>query len=90
MGISEDAARVYFASSKVLSEEANSVGDKAEAGKANLYLREAGGGTEFIATLANADLTPAVSNVAYLSHTAQVSPRRRPCGLRLGGAADRL
>jgi hypothetical protein len=75
MGISEDADRVYFASSKVLSgEETNSNGDKAQAGKPNLYLYEAGGGTEFIATLANFDLARAVLSEPYRKHTARVSP----------------
>lgn len=56
-GASEDASRVYFASSKVLTgEEENSEGDKAEAGKPNLYLYEAGSGFRFIATLAGTDL----------------------------------
>ena len=74
MGISEDASRVYFASSEVLSEEANGNGEKAEAGKANLYLREGDGSIEFVATLASADLTQAVSKVPYLDHTSLVSP----------------
>ncbi|HEY5815725.1 MAG TPA: hypothetical protein VIS95_05235 [Solirubrobacterales bacterium] len=75
MGMSEDAARVYFASTEVLSgEEENSNGDKAEAGKANLYLREAGGGIEFVGTLASLDLGPAVSKDRYDLRTARVSP----------------
>jgi hypothetical protein len=55
VGASEDASRVYFASTKALSEEANSEGDKAQAGKANLYLYESGEGLTFIATLARLD-----------------------------------
>jgi hypothetical protein len=75
LGIGEDAARVYFASSEVLSgEEANSNGDKAQAGKANLYVREAGGGIEFIATLASGDLERALQKVPFRKHTARVSP----------------
>jgi len=59
-GVSEDASRVYFASTEVLTgEEANSEGDKAEAGKPNLYLYEAGSGFEFIGTLASADASEA-------------------------------
>jgi hypothetical protein len=74
LGISEDASRVYFASSEVLSgEETNSNGDKAQAGKANLYLHE-GGSTEFIATLDGADLGHAVANLRYLDRTSRVSP----------------
>jgi DNA-binding beta-propeller fold protein YncE len=59
---SEDASRVYFASSKVLSaEEENSAGDKAVAGKPNLYFYETGeegeGGTiAFVGTLSAKDM----------------------------------
>lgn len=75
MGISEDAKRVYFASSKVLTgEEENSNGDKAQAGKANLYLLEAGGGTEFIGTLAGADQETTIRNQPYREHTALIAP----------------
>jgi hypothetical protein len=76
LGISEDANRVYFASSEVLSgEETNSNGDKAQAGKANLYLHEAGkGSSEFIGTLSEADLNRAVSSAWYGNHTSRVSP----------------
>jgi hypothetical protein len=77
LGMSADASRVYFASGKVLSEEANGNGDKAQAGKANLYLHEAGGGTEFIGTLAGADLPAGffspISREA-LAHSARVTP----------------
>jgi hypothetical protein len=59
-GASEDASRIYFASTKVLTgEEENSAGDKAVAGKPNLYLYEAGSGFEFVGTLADSDLTSA-------------------------------
>jgi hypothetical protein len=55
-GASEDASRLYFASSKVLTgEDTNSEGDKAEAGKPNLYLYEAGSGFSFIGTLLSSD-----------------------------------
>lgn len=75
LGISEDAERIYFVSTKVLSGgEENSNGDKAEAGKENLYLREATGEIEFIATLAEADLERAVAREAFSRHTARVSP----------------
>ena len=75
LGIGEDAGRVYFASGKVLSgEEANGNGEVAQSGKANLYLREADGSIEFIATLAVLDLGQAVSQESYRDRTAQVSP----------------
>jgi hypothetical protein len=74
MGIDKDASRVYFVSSKVLTgEEINGNGDKAQAGQANLYLRDAGG-IEFIATLANADLGRAVSEDSYANRTSRVTP----------------
>jgi hypothetical protein len=77
MGMSADASRIYFASNNVLSESANSNGDKAVADKANLYLHEAGeggGSTEFIATLANLDLTSNISQELDIRRTARVSP----------------
>jgi hypothetical protein len=56
-GTSEDASRVYFVSTQVLTgETANSEGAKAQAGKPNLYLYEAGSDFRFIATLDDADL----------------------------------
>jgi hypothetical protein len=74
MGISEDAARVYFASTEVLSGEANNNGDKPEAGEPNLYLREGDGNTQFVATLGSADLGQAVLPEPFRKHTALVSP----------------
>jgi hypothetical protein len=59
VGASEDTLRVYFASKEVLTgEEENEAGQKAEAGKANLYLDEAGGGGgfRFIGQLMESDL----------------------------------
>jgi hypothetical protein len=57
-GASEDASRIYFASTKVLTgEEENSDGDKAVAGQPNLYLYEEGAGFEFVGTLDTSDLT---------------------------------
>jgi hypothetical protein len=64
-GVSEDASRVYFASSEVIAGAGqNSAGDEAVAGQPNLYLYEAGagGGYVFIATLAGVD----ISDPAYL------------------------
>lgn len=50
-GISDDGSYVYFVAKGLLSgEQANSQGDKAQAGKANLYLRH-NGATTFIAAL---------------------------------------
>ena len=72
MGMSEDASRVYFASSKALA-------PGAVEGKPNLYLYEASGGgggaTSFIATLAagdvNADSAPIASP---FGRTSRISP----------------
>ena len=58
-GASEDASRIYFASTKVLTgEEVNSEGDKAEAGKPNLYLYEAGSGFKFVGALTSLEGLP--------------------------------
>ena len=69
-GISADARRIYFASSKVLAAGAS-------AGQPNLYLYEAGeggGSIGFVATLANADVTEDVSPEPYYKHTSRVTP----------------
>ena len=61
LGASEDASHVYFASSEVLSGgEENGHGEEAVAGKANLYLYEAGAPAvrRFIGTLSSADVNP--------------------------------
>lgn len=67
-GASEDASRVYFASTKALTAEENSEGDKAVAGQPNLYLSEAGSGVRFVATLLSSDVagfgSPVHTNVA--------------------------
>lgn len=56
-GMSEDASRVYFASTQVLSgEQENSFGAKAQAGEGNLYLYEKGEGFTYIGTLSPDDL----------------------------------
>jgi hypothetical protein len=56
MGASDDASRIYFVSKEVLSGEGeNSEGDKAGAGKPNLYLYEKGSGFVFIATLSSGE-----------------------------------
>jgi NHL repeat len=78
-GASDDASRIYLASSEILTgEEENSEGEKAAAGKPNLYLYEAGSGFRFIGQLLTSDLTSGVqqsspvaqSPVAHLSHVA--------------------
>jgi NHL repeat len=52
VGASDNADRVYFVSNDLLSgEDENSEGDKAQAGKRNLYLYEAGVGFSFVAKL---------------------------------------
>ena len=79
-GASEDASRVYFASTEALTgEEANSQGDKAEAGQGNLYLHEAGSGTRFVAPLASDDLDIRGSVVAIepATHLARVNATGR-------------
>jgi hypothetical protein len=77
-GASEDASRIFFASSKVLTgEEENSEGDKAEAGKANLYFYEAGVGFKFVGVLPAADSGPAdTSPISRLPsrHLSRVTP----------------
>jgi hypothetical protein len=58
MGVSADASRVYFTSSKAIAGAGqNSQGEEAVPGKANLYLYEAGlpAGFSFVATLAAVD-----------------------------------
>jgi DNA-binding beta-propeller fold protein YncE len=78
-GASEDASRIYFASTEVLTGgEENSEGEKAAAGNPNLYLYEAGNGFKFIGQLLASDLTSglqrsspvAQSPVARLSRVA--------------------
>ncbi len=92
-GASTDTSRLYFASTKVLSgEDANSEGDKAKEGQANLYLYEAGeeageGKFSFIAALASGDFTPATNRPAPLNPIARAPIRRAsrvsPDGLSL-------
>jgi hypothetical protein len=70
MGMSEDASRVYFASTEVLDAGATS-------GEPNLYLYERGGGTTFIATLPSDEgnaliVTPIAAEPA--NRPARVSP----------------
>jgi len=68
LGISEDASRIYFASTKVLSPgEANGHGEQAVAGRPNLYYSEAGQGPVFIGTLAGSDVLSESENFAPIA-----------------------
>lgn len=79
-GASEDASRVYFASTEVLTgEEENSEGEKAGAGKPNLYLYEAGSGFRFVGQLAASDLITGLQPSSPISrnpvaHLSRVTP----------------
>ncbi len=74
-----DATRLYFVSSKALD-------GGAVAGKPNLYLREAGGGIEHIATLAPADVAGQFPRSPY--SVVAASPLRR--GTRLTADGEHL
>lgn len=80
LGASEDASHVYFASEEVLT-GANPQGQAPAAGKANVYHHEAGGGFDFVATLApgDANLTPLKGRTSPislrpLSRTSRITP----------------
>jgi hypothetical protein len=73
-GRSDDLSHIYFADSAVLTEEANSHGDKAVAGKPNLY-GYVEGTTRFIATLLGADSDDFQASPAVRS--AEASPAGR-------------
>lgn len=64
MGASEDIDYVYFVSSTVLTNEENSAGMVAQAGKPNLYLAHEGT-TAFIATLSSLDANPTFGKVPF-------------------------
>jgi len=68
LGASEDAKRAYF-----VSREARAPG--AEAGEANIYFHEAGGGFQLIGALEGEDLSSGASPVASspAAHTARVN-----------------
>ena len=68
-GMSEDASKVYFVSTEAL-------GGAAVAGKPNIYLHEAGGGFEFIATMSSSDLDAEFSSINSRSflHAGKASP----------------
>jgi hypothetical protein len=78
MGASEDARRVYLASTLDLGSGPNPLGDEAQPGKPNLYLAE-GGELRFVATLVAESDTAALSKYASITpqpqaRTARVSP----------------
>ncbi len=70
LGASDDASRIYLVSGEAL-------GGNSVAGKPNLYLRGAGGGLSFIATLSGEDartaVLPSPVNPLPNQHSAQVS-----------------
>jgi NHL repeat len=55
VGASEDGSYLYFVAGGILSEAENDAGQKAQAGKPNLYLWHEGEGVRFIATLSGED-----------------------------------
>ena len=75
VGASEDLSRVYL-----ISAEALGGGSEAVPGQPNLYLREAGGATSYVATLASADAwarpinRPSPVSIEPYKHAARVSP----------------
>jgi hypothetical protein len=74
-GISDDASRVYFVSSEVLTASPNSQGDLAEEGERNLYLYEpgqGGGAYTFIGALSGLD--GGVTSAGANGRSARVSP----------------
>jgi len=81
-GQSDDLSHIYFVDTEVLSEDENSEGDKAVAGKPNLYAWE-GGVTDFVATLVAEDNSG--TNLTFSkawspfpsSRTAEASPAGR-------------
>jgi DNA-binding beta-propeller fold protein YncE len=85
LGVSEDATRVYFASTKAIAAAgANSENDEAVAGKHNVYLFEEGEGAAadtyaFVGTLADAEVNQIARpfSVIPFFHTARVSPDGR-------------
>jgi len=77
LGASEDARRIYFASTEVLTGgERNSQGRAAEAGQPNLYLYEVGGGFTYVATVTFADInsTTAALRPSVFYKTSRVTP----------------
>jgi hypothetical protein len=83
LGVSEDASRVYFASTKALAGAGpNSEDREAQAGKENVYLYEQGEGGEeddysFVATLDEVKQISRPFSVIPFFHTSRVSPDGR-------------
>jgi hypothetical protein len=79
-GQSDDLSSVYFVDTEVLTgEEANSEGEKAQAGKPNLYTWEGVGSTRYVATLSpedNIGVSRSWSHFPF-ARTAQASPAGR-------------
>jgi hypothetical protein len=71
LGASEDGSYLYFAARGILSGEENGQGQKAQAGKSNLYLWHEGEPVKFIATLPEDNLD---WSAVPKTQTAQVSP----------------
>jgi len=78
LGISEDAADVYFASTEGLGGE-NSEGDQAAPGEPNLYHWQQGGEVDFIGTLSELDVNKRLSavNETPVFRTSRVTPDGR-------------
>ncbi|HVQ59046.1 MAG TPA: hypothetical protein VMS60_09100 [Solirubrobacterales bacterium] len=76
-GQSDDLSHIYFVDTEVLSEDENSEGDKAVAGKPNLYAWE-GGIADFVATLAATDNSEGGDwQILPSARTAEASPAGR-------------
>ena len=87
MGMSEDAERIYFASTEVLTgTEENSQGKQAEAGKANLYFYERGSAMRFVAGLSALDVAGAGADGTVPSPVTE-TPKRRTSRVSPNGLA---
>jgi hypothetical protein len=75
LGMSEDASRVYFASTKELGGGASSEGDLPKEGQPNLYFYEEGEGVSFIGTLADNDVDGGALNAPPTPISPQPSRR---------------
>ncbi len=85
-GMSEDASRIYFASSEVLSgEQTNNFDAKASAGKPNLYLYEKGVGFTFIGILGTGDLHGGSINNSVTPSPLSRDPRSRSARVTADG-----
>lgn len=83
LGASEDATRAYFTSTEALTgAQENSEGDRAEVGKANLYLHERGEGLTFVAAMNTLDGGTAATELA----SGAITPERRSARVSPDGA----